>query len=178
MNQIIENGKIDFISERYQFGEHCSKLLSGELDVFVSTHPPIEDGLERISFKKYDHETNFFISSKKIFDKNNSLSNIIRNEKMIIHSESKNIPLFFDLLEYRKKHKINTQILIIPEINNIIDFICSDVGYSIINSSKLNFRCLKNTDVKLIPNNIFQSKSSSYLYYLKRRELEFCNLMI
>ncbi|MBD2813958.1 LysR family transcriptional regulator [Xenorhabdus sp. Flor] len=177
-SKIIENGQIDFISERYHFGDHRSKLLSGELDLFISIHPPIEDELERISCKKYGHEVDVFIFSKKILNRNNSLDNIIRNEKMVLHSEIKDHPLFYNLLNYREEHEIKTQMLVVPEINHIIDFVCFDIGYSIINSSVLSSRYLKKIDVEFIPNTLFPSELFSYIYYLKRRELELKDFLI
>ncbi|MBI6548485.1 LysR family transcriptional regulator [Xenorhabdus lircayensis] len=175
ISKIIENGQIDLFSERYHFDEHRSKLLSGELDLFISTHPPVEDELERISCKVHDRETEVFIVSKKLFDKNNSLVDMIRNEKMILHSGITKHPFFDELLKYRKEHEINTQLLVFPDISHIIDFVCFGIGYSVINNAILDSSYLKNTGVKVIPNTLFSSVSSSYIYYLKRKELELSN---
>ncbi|MBD2791988.1 LysR family transcriptional regulator [Xenorhabdus szentirmaii] len=177
-NKITENGQVDFISEICNFEDHCSKLLSGELDIFISTHPPIEDELERISYKKYKNETYLFVFSKEIMSKNKSLDNIMRNEKVVLHSEMKNHPLFYALSKYRTDHKIKNQMLIIPDINHIMELVFLGVGYSIINSSTVNTRYLKVNDLEFIHNALFTSNVFSYIYYLKRKELELKEFII
>ncbi|MDC9588414.1 LysR family transcriptional regulator [Xenorhabdus sp. XENO-10] len=172
ISKVIENGQIDLISEMYHFDEHRSKLLSGELDLFISTHPPVEDKLERISCKIDDHESEVFIVSEKLLDKNNSLVDLIRNEKMILHSGITKHPFFDELLTYRKENRINTQILVFPDISHIIDFVSFDIGYSVVNNAILDSNYLKSAGLKIIPNTLFLSELSSYIYYLKRKESE------
>ncbi|MDC9597400.1 LysR family transcriptional regulator [Xenorhabdus anantnagensis] len=172
ISKIIENGQVDLLSEMYHFDEHRSKLLSGELDLFISTHPPVEDKLERISCKIDVRESEVFIVSKKLLDKNNSLVDLVCNEKMILHSGITKHPFFDELLKYRKEKRINTQILVFPDVSHIIDFVCFDIGYSVINNAILDSNYLKNTGLIIIPNTLFSSELSSYIYYLKRKELE------
>ncbi|MDC9621666.1 LysR family transcriptional regulator [Xenorhabdus bovienii] len=172
LSKIIENEYVDLLSEMYYFDEHRIKLLSGELDFFISTHPPIEDKLERITYKVHERETEVFIISKSLFNKNNSLTNVVRNEKMILHSGTTKHPCFDEMLKYRKEHKINTQMLVFPDISHIIEFVCFGIGYSIINNSILNVDYLNSVGVKIIPNTLFSSETFSYIYYLKRKELE------
>lgn len=163
---------IDLFCMQHSYAEFKNKLLSEEIDFFISSSPKYVDTLERIACIPLTNNSCTLISAQKVIDKYENVMNLIVNEDLVAHSSMLSHPILEKTIQHRRMENTRARVHVFPDFSHVVEYLAAGKGYSFSCSSFMNFEISRHIPLATRPLFLNQPAEVSHIYYLKRKEEE------
>ncbi|MFP1745910.1 LysR family transcriptional regulator [Lonsdalea quercina] len=163
---------INLLCMQHSYAEFKNKLLSEEIDFFISSSPKYVDSFERIACIAFMNDSCILISSQNVIDKYEDIMDLVVEEDLVVHSSMLPHPILEKTIQHRRMANTRARVHVFPDFSHVIEYLAVDKGYSFSCSSFMNFEISRHIPLATRPLFLNQPAEVSYIYYLKRKEDE------